>query len=881
MRLNGRSFLGVTIILPLVASVDVKSDIGTCLNSSRVDYVGGNFSDWGGIDRSLFNQRLQFKPVLIALPTNTSQVQAAVSCGVKSGVKVNAKCGGHGYAATAFGGEDGHLVIDLGKMNKTTVGTGFIAKIQAGARLGSVATELFNQGKRAIAHGTCPGVGISGHVLGGGYGMASHSHGLALDWLTSATVVLANSSVVRASDTENPDLFWALRGAGSSFGVVTEYEFRTFPAPANVTYYTVSLNWNETTMVSGLKALQTFAAAAMPPELNMRLALNGFSRSLEGVYHGSIENLRSAITPLMNQTNGRLTLSRTVSWMDSLKYYAYGTEMVPTKPYSQHELFYSSSLTTNALTDTQLKSFANYLFKEIGSVTGRTWWIQIDLHGGPNSTISKTPNNATSYAHRDKLLLYQLYDRVFSSAYPANGFELVQGMANSITKNMNTSEWGMYINYPDTEVHSQTAQQKYWGTNLPKLKQIKAVVDPNEPLGPRLLRESHQIANPQTLDQAQYGVLFCLAASLLLDLSNPFVFSKALVENQTLQKLSGEVVMEQVYDDRRTEGGQLDPQLTAIIPLRPPPEGVISNFDSTASRGIIAAATIYATTPLMLAFVTLRVIARLRLKNPFSWDDYLCILAAICVIGHCAVILAALDTPGNGLLGRHDYDFPLSRLTPFFLQSLFTIIELYMAASLFIKTSLLFLYLRLFKPAKSAKRMIWTGIMVVVMGYLGCMGAEIAVCVPHPGDIGGWLSTQLLVRCNKPQVRLNMAQAIFSVVSDAYVLFLPLHFVARLKLSRGRKIAVGAVFLIGLLSLIACIICAFYRFEDGDDKTWTFIPALAAGVVELNIGVIPYPPAEGLGNLQQKAQEVRGLINIFAILAHPLSLLQFLLDPDH
>lgn len=165
--------------------------------------------------------------------------------------------------------------------------------------------------------------------------MASHTYGLALDWLTAATVVLANSTVVRTSATENPDLFWALRGAGSSFGVVTEYQFKTFAAPTNVTYYTVSLSWDEEDMVAGLKAIQTFAATSMPPELNMRVALNGGSRSLEGVYYGTTADLRTVLTPLMNQTNGRLSLSRTVGWIDGLKYYAYGQELVPTRPYSQ------------------------------------------------------------------------------------------------------------------------------------------------------------------------------------------------------------------------------------------------------------------------------------------------------------------------------------------------------------------------------------------------------------------------------------------------------------------------------------------------------------------------------------------------------------------
>jgi hypothetical protein len=479
MYFSSKLLLGLVAALQ-VAAQDVTTDVAKCLNASRVDFVSGNQSEWGGLDRTLFNTRLQYKPLLIVLPLNTSQVQSAVSCGIKSKVKVTPKCGGHGYASTAFGGEDGHLVIDLTKMNKTTVKTGNVATIQAGARLGMVATDLWNQGKRAIAHGTCPGVGISGHALGGGYGMAAHTYGLALDWMKSATVVLADATVVKASTTENSDLFWALRGAGSSFGVVTEYEFNTFEAPPNVTYYTVSANWNQTTMVPGLKAVQEFAANGMPPELNMRIALNAGSRTFEGVYYGTAAQLNTVLKPLLNATNARITQNRTVNWMDGLKNYAYGQEMVPSRPYSQHELFYSSSLTSDALNDDQLKAFSKYLFTGIQGGFSHNWWIQIDLHGGPNSTVSKVSNDATSYGHRDKLLLYQLYDRVFGSSFPKEGFQIVQGMLKSATTNMTDDEWGMYINYPDTEIDAQTAQSKYFGKNLAKLQQLKKRFDPGE-----------------------------------------------------------------------------------------------------------------------------------------------------------------------------------------------------------------------------------------------------------------------------------------------------------------------------------------------------------------------------------------------------------------
>lgn len=165
--------------------------------------------------------------------------------------------------------------------------------------------------------------------------MASHSHGLTLDWLVGATVVLANSTVVHTSVNENPDLFWAIRGGGSSFGVVAEFEFNTFSAPASVTYYTVSTNWwNEADTVAGLKAVQAFAASDMPTALNMRVVLDGGSRRLEGVFYGTSEELRTVLTPLLNKINGWLSLSRTVSWIEGLRYYAFA-DLLPPEPYNQ------------------------------------------------------------------------------------------------------------------------------------------------------------------------------------------------------------------------------------------------------------------------------------------------------------------------------------------------------------------------------------------------------------------------------------------------------------------------------------------------------------------------------------------------------------------
>lgn len=311
-----------------------RSEITECLDDAEVPYDKKNTTAWKA-DVAPFNLRLPYEPVAIAVPQTVDHIQDAVKCGVQSGVRVSPKCGGHSYASLGFGGEDGQLVIELDRMSKVTVRDDNTATVQGGARLGHVAVELYDQGKRAIPHGTCPGVGISGHGLHGGYGMIAHTRGLTLDWMIGATVILADGSKVHCSATENKDLFWALRGAGSSFGIVAEFEFNTFQPPANVTYYQINVRWNETQTVKGLKAVQEYAEEDMPAELNMRVALAAGSVSFEGVYYGNKTQLQAAVAPLLKQTNGTLASSTTTTWIKGLEHYAYGLALNQTNPYNQ------------------------------------------------------------------------------------------------------------------------------------------------------------------------------------------------------------------------------------------------------------------------------------------------------------------------------------------------------------------------------------------------------------------------------------------------------------------------------------------------------------------------------------------------------------------
>jgi FAD/FMN-containing dehydrogenase len=109
------------------------------------------------------------------------------------------------------------------------------ATIGAGTLLGELDKRLHSH-NRAMAHGTCPKVGIGGYATIGGLGPTSRQWGAALDHVEEVEVVLANSSIVRASSSQKADLFWALKGAGASFGVITEFIVRTEPEPGKASY---------------------------------------------------------------------------------------------------------------------------------------------------------------------------------------------------------------------------------------------------------------------------------------------------------------------------------------------------------------------------------------------------------------------------------------------------------------------------------------------------------------------------------------------------------------------------------------------------------------------------------------------------------------------
>jgi hypothetical protein len=212
--------------MPGVRTEDAVERLGEVLSGSVL--VPGDH----GYDeaRRIHNGLIDRRPAAIARCVHTADVAEAVNFGRSEGLEISVRGGGHNVAGKAV--TNGGLMIDLAPMKGIHVDPARpAARAQAGATVGELdrATGAFGL---ATPSGVVSSTGIAGLTLGGGIAWLMGKYGMAVDNLLSAEVVLASGEIVTASEDADPDLFWALRGGGGNFGVVTSFEYRTHPVPS-------------------------------------------------------------------------------------------------------------------------------------------------------------------------------------------------------------------------------------------------------------------------------------------------------------------------------------------------------------------------------------------------------------------------------------------------------------------------------------------------------------------------------------------------------------------------------------------------------------------------------------------------------------------------
>ncbi|KAI2616638.1 putative glucooligosaccharide oxidase [Hypomontagnella submonticulosa] len=419
-----------------------------------------------------YNLDIPVEPVAVTRPENTQDVSEFIKCAAANNVKVQAKSGGHSYANYGLGGEDGELVIDLTNFQDFSIDTNtWQAKIGGGTRLADVTNKLHDNGKRAISHGTCPGVGIGGHATIGGLGPSSRMWGSCLDHVIEVEVVTADGTIQRASETENSDLFFALKGAGAGFGVITEFVVKTHPEPGNVVQYSFSLSFAKHADL--VPVFQQWQELVSDPNLDRRFGTEFVMHELgviiTATFYGTEEEWKATGIPERIPT-GKVSIV-VDDWLAVIAQQAEDAALWLSElrvAFTARSLAFKvdETLSTDAITN-----LMNYID---GADRGTLLWFLIfDATGG---AISDVPMNATAYSHRDKIMFCQGYG-IGIPTLTQHTKDFIGGIIDTIQ----TNEAQSLTTYPGyVDPYLTDPQSSYWGPNLNTLGQIKSKFDPRD-----------------------------------------------------------------------------------------------------------------------------------------------------------------------------------------------------------------------------------------------------------------------------------------------------------------------------------------------------------------------------------------------------------------
>jgi FAD/FMN-containing dehydrogenase len=434
-------------------------------------------------DLRLYDPRFDgVRPAAIAFCANPSDVQHSIAFARAHGLPFTARAGGHSYAgySTTSG-----LVVDVTTMNRV-VAAGGAATIGAGARLIDVYSSLNAQGV-SIPGGSCATVGIAGLALGGGIGVVGRKHGLTCDAVSEVSVVTADSRLVRASATENDDLFWACRGGGGgNFGVVTSFAFDTFPV-GDVALYTLRFPWAAAGQV--LPAWMRWIDGA-PDELwsNCIIATAGSgtpSISIGGIWTGPQSGVAPLIAHLVTQTGATPTTNflETIPLAHAMYVEAGCAQLSqdachlasqnPQGRLPRGPSVAASSFLDRPLSDSGVAAVTTGI--EQRRAESKSGAIAFDSYGG---AINRVPAAATAFVHRNSLCCAQ-YSVSFatgeSAAAVAEHRAWLEQYGRALRPFVSDAAYQNYIDPTLTDW-----SHAYYGTNLARLQRVKQRWDPDD-----------------------------------------------------------------------------------------------------------------------------------------------------------------------------------------------------------------------------------------------------------------------------------------------------------------------------------------------------------------------------------------------------------------
>ena len=419
--------------------------------------------------RSVWNGMIDRRPALVVRVAGTPDVVEAVRFAREHELPVAVRGGGHHVAGHAV--SDGAIVVDLSDLRDVDVDPERrIVRAGGGSRLGDVDRATQEHGL-AVPFGVVSQTGIAGLTLSGGMGWLRRAHGLTVDNLVAAVVVTADGSVVRASEHDHPELFWALRGGGGNFGVVTSFEYRLHPVGPEVAVAFV--------LYPGARAVEVtdaFAAymADASEEVSPLLVLGRVPHAevfpaeahgqpyvaIAGVHPGPVAEGEAVLRPLRELGDPIVDLSGSMPWVNA--------QQLLDGDYPDGWHYYWKSLEFETLAPDVVRR----LVEHAAAAPSEHSTIDIWWHGG---AMGRVPADATAYGARPTILLG--YEANFEHAdEAADNIAWVRG---SLAELRPFSTGGAYLNFPGFfEEGDDLLRASFGEANYERLVAVKTQVDP-------------------------------------------------------------------------------------------------------------------------------------------------------------------------------------------------------------------------------------------------------------------------------------------------------------------------------------------------------------------------------------------------------------------
>jgi FAD/FMN-containing dehydrogenase len=422
--------------------------------------------------RTIWNGAVDRRPAIVARCTGVADVVAAVRSAREHDLEIAIRGGGHNVAGTAMC-DDG-IVIDLSAMRAVWVDpVGRTAWVQGGALWSDVDHETHSHGL-ATTGGIVGHTGVAGLTLGGGIGFLMRKHGLAVDNLLDAEVVTAEGSIVRASGDEHPDLFWALRGGGGNFGVVTSFRFALHPVGPAVLAGPVF--WAAEDTVDLLRFYRDFAADApdelgsvvrlgtvpalpvIPEDLHRRPAI-----AVICCYAGTVEDGERVVRPL--RRFGRPL----VDLLEPSSYAAFQCGFDDTVLHGWH--YYWKATNVANLSDAAIGVIADHAY---AAGSPRSYAAMFHMGGA----VTRVPHDGTAYAARDVA-----HNIVIDAVWLPDEAEELAAPETAWARRFLEAlrphcSGGVYVNFLDSDDDTSRVREAYGDQIYGRLADVKATYDP-------------------------------------------------------------------------------------------------------------------------------------------------------------------------------------------------------------------------------------------------------------------------------------------------------------------------------------------------------------------------------------------------------------------